>query len=246
MAVDSNVWQFLADKWCEQGNQLITLDLRGHGLSDGVPTTAYRFAQDLINACTQLEIEPDAIFAQSFGTLVLLHMLQHAHQRWPNCDIYAITPVWTARSIGLRHAHSLLVRHFKFLFQLGRNAGFSSRHQKCRRNHVEFAGHGDNHFPRFVAEARAIGWYQYARMLMQMWQSRRQVPVWQALKQTKLHIIGAEQEGLWDNKELQAVAKLTDWPLHWLPMQHVTLSTEMIGAELLTQLIEQQQAPKRG
>lgn len=243
MGVDCNVWQFVAREWVSSGGALICFDLRGHGLSDQGrhPLVGPRgMAADLIQACETLGVTPDVVIGQSFGNLVLLEMLPAVAERWRARQFIAITPVWTAARPGVKG----FLRHLKgtalFLSRVGKGIHFQIRRQRKRRDHTEFAHSPDHHMPRFCAEARATGWFRYAWLMLCLQLSRRRMPNWTDLAPLPVRIIGATNEGLWDNGQLSEIARLTGWPLHWMEMRHVSLSTESVYAPELVRLLHQQ------
>jgi len=244
LAVDCNVWNFVAEEWVQSGRSLVCFDLRGHGLSDRgrwYKVGPKIMARDLIQACHQLNLKPSTLIAQSFGNLIALHMLVRTPNNWDIGHYFAVTPVWTATRPKTKIYFRLLRDAFIFLFSLGKEVGFTNARMKKRSDHTKFAKQADSFFPRFCEETRSIGWLRYARLMLLLQWSRWHVHAWTSLKNLPVHIIGATGEGLWDNSELMFISEKTGWPLHWIEMRHLSLSTNPKYAHLLIKLIENKQ-----
>ena len=241
LAVDSNVWDFFAQRWLERGGSLLSFDLRGHGLSDRGKWYKFRpqvMAKDLKEACEKLSLKPDYLIAQSFGNQIALEILRSSTNHWGIKHYFAVTPVWTAVRPSLRQFIRTLREAFRFLRTVGKSMGFASAQKKQRRDHTVFADHPDSYIPRFGQEASSIGWTRYAGLMLFIQWSRWQVPYWTKLRELPVHIIGATDEGLWDNSQLNGISRITQWPLYWLEMKHISLSTDPDCAPQLMALIE--------
>ncbi|MBV1907664.1 MAG: alpha/beta fold hydrolase [Pseudomonadales bacterium] len=243
LAVDCNVWNFFAEEWVKSGRSLVCFDLRGHGVSDRGRWYKFRpsvMALDLIQACHQLDLEPSYIVAQSFGNLIALDILNVPPKNWEICHYFAITPVWWAARSGASNNARLLSSTLRFLRSIGKEIHFTSARTVCRRDHTAFAQHPDSHKPRFSEEARSIGWPHYVWLMLYIQWHRWRVPVWANLSNLPVNIIGAKDEGLWDNDQLTQISEKTGWQLHWLEMRHISLSTDPRYANMLMSLIEEE------
>jgi len=243
LGVDTNVWQFVAPRLSAVGSNVLCLNLRGHGLSGAgsfARLSRVQMSQDLLEAMQKLHFEPRLVLAQSFGTRVALGLLSVMSKQARSPLLIAVTPVWTAR----RKSFAALARTAKqtvsLLDAIRRQTGISVSRDRKRRDHTRFAGLADFHMPRFVEEAGSITWPVYARLLAGMYLHDWFFPDrWEACADWPVCIIGATDEGLWDNTELEEVSRRTAWPLHWLRMRHVSLSTEPQFAEPFVQLLFQ-------
>jgi len=193
-----------------------------------------------VQACRSSEIVPNIVVAQSFGNLVLLDLMSEVAKAWRIERAIAITPVWQNKSIGRRGLAKHLLRSARFVFQVGKSIGFSGKKDQSRRDHTKFTDLPDTHLPRFAAEASSIGWFAYSWLMLNLQLTRRRIPDWTRLKSLPVTIIGATNEGLWDNRQLTAIAMETGWPLHWLEMNHVALSTDPHYAPRLFALLNDQ------
>jgi len=241
LAVDCNVWEFFAQRWMDNGGNVVCFDLRGHGLSERGSWYSFRpkvMARDLVQACTQLGLQPAYIAAQSFGNFVALEVLQRSSEAWAVRRMFAITPVWSDRRPGVLQIARLLRQAGKFLRAVGNDVGFRTPRVQVRRDHTPFAAHPDSYHLRFCEEARSVGWLPYAWLMLYIEWRRWRVPAWGELRNLPVLIIGATGEGIWDNEQITRVSARTGWPLHWLDMRHVSLSTDAQYASKLMALIE--------
>ncbi len=242
LGVDANVWGFVAPEIQARGVSALCLDLSGHGLSGrtGRWQLAPRpMARDLLAACRRLGLAPDVLLAQSFGACVALELLALTSEATAPV-LFAVTPVWTGTRKSFRTLPSTALAVARFLRRVGRQGGYAGGGEPARRDHTQFAGQGDHHLPRFAAEAASVSWMSYARMLIWLrLQGYLHRYDWRRLAPYPVRMVAATDEGLWNNRELEAVQRHTGWPLHWLPMQHVSLATEPQYAAPLVDLLEQ-------
>jgi pimeloyl-ACP methyl ester carboxylesterase len=241
LGVDANVWRFVAPLLRARGLTVLCFDLPGHGLSDGGTSRAMRtaaMAHTLRDALGSLGLEPDVVVAQSFGTCVALELLRRYPDGATRPTLYAVTPIWTGTRKSLRSLPRTARNTVALLWRIGRRVGFRSRRRTERRDHTRYAAHPDSYLPRFAEEAASISWLGYARLLTGLRLRDYFAPGdWAAIAHWPVRMIGATDEGLWNNRELEIVQQKTGWPLHWLEMRHVSLATDSRYAEPLVALL---------
>ena len=73
-AMDHTAWTLLARYWAKAGYNVVSVDLPGHGFSDGQPlTTIEQNAEFVLQLLAQLELLDDVVFAgHSMGSLIAL------------------------------------------------------------------------------------------------------------------------------------------------------------------------------
>lgn len=243
LGVDANVWRFVAPRLQARGISVLCLDLRGHGLSDRggwLALTPGGMAADVYDACRCLGLEPSCLLGQSFGTCVALEILRRYGERLDIRSVVAVTPVWIGERKRLSTIPKVASSTIGFLRRLGRQVGYRAPRRVGRRDHTRYAAFPDSHMPRFADEAAAISWSRYAKLLVWLrLQAWRPSYDWKGLAGFPVRMIGASHDGLWNNRELEAVHRQTGWPLAWMEMRHVSLATDERYAAGLVALLEE-------
>jgi alpha-beta hydrolase superfamily lysophospholipase len=244
LAVDANVWQFVAPRLQSEGFAPLCLELDGHGESDqGVAATPDALACNLADACGRLGVRPACIVAQSLGAWIGLELMTKLEGSPP---LFAITPVWTGRQRRLASALTTAAATVRFLYQLGRRSGWRAR-VRGRRDHTRFAGMPDAYMPRFAEEAASVGWTRYARLLGWLRASAYRNHFWECRAPLPVVMFGASRDGLWDGRNLEVIHRATSWPLYWIDMTHISLATKSDHVdELIALLVRNPHWPKAG
>ena len=243
LGVDANVWQFTAPLLQSRGISVLCPDLRGHGLSDQgkwLQLNPRQMARDIFSACRKLELEPNLLLAQSFGTHVGLELLRQYRHRLNIRAFYAVTPVWIGDRKSLWSYLRTVPATVRFLRSLGRCIGYNTHRTFERRNHARFAEFPDSYLPRFVEEAASISWKRYAKLLVWLRLQSLCIPYeWEKCSVYPVRMIVASKDGLWDNRELEIVHRKTGWPLKWMNMKHISLASSAKCANELIEVLEQ-------
>ena len=242
LGVDANVWQFVAPQLQSRGISVLCPDLRSHGLSDQgqwLLLNPRQMARDIFAICQKLELKPTVLLAQSFGAYVGMELLRQYQHCLKLRAFYAITPVWIGDRRRLLALLKTIPNTVRFLRSLGRHVGYNAPRTPDRRDHPRFAEFPDVHMPRFIEEAASISWKRYAKLLLWLKLQSWRVPYeWEQCSGYPVRMIGASKDGLWDNRELEAVHCKTGWPLTWMDMKHISLATDAKYADKLIEVLE--------
>lgn len=239
LGVDANVWSFVAPALQADGFDVLCPDLRGHGRSESGARRAFqpgRMVEDLAALCRAREAAPSIVLGQSFGSWIALDLTRR-HRAVLGIEVcIAVTPVWYGARTDLAELPGMLRSTLRLLRAL-RAQGAGPRGAPARRDHGIWMNQPDWHLPRLVEEAGSIGWDRYARLLLWLRRRALQVPDWRALAPLPVRLVVAARDGMWNNREIEQIQRLSGWPLERLDMRHLSPATDPAWAAPVAALV---------
>lgn len=238
--VDSMRW--LAGALKEAGLNTVIPDMRGHGLSDSARRRglgADDLAKDVIEIARQLGLTKLIVVTQSYGGWVGLRLLEEKASGIEIEKLYAFAPNWFFKARPRSEMKEWIPRSARILWRLGRRNGFFRRRKPARLDYSRFAGQPDFHIPRMEEEARSMSWLTFARRFTAIQEIRhRPGPEWKAMQELPVTLIGARQDRMVENTELEKIADQARWPLMWIDCGHLGVATDKDHAQAMAAIIQ--------